>query len=690
MSSRIIALTHWVDDSSKKIADFLHLPIKIDNGELCGIGFYDIGFQHDLCVQCLSDTSMYPYYWYPCNKANLRIQYFDIIRALGLVEIWTFNENLWDCCCDADEHISLEYALKKIESSIKHPIPEYTKEEFNRENKYHSIYHDSFIDLFEEVDRIESTFGVHVLGLMHQQTESGRLIRCLKNNEVHCLNIDTGEIILGDFTRVVIKGDITKDNLQKYNELVTRKYVGYIDISECTFDISDDDLYDLSDEPLFIKKLIDNRLFAQKFIVENYMILSADRRVLVHYNSEYTFSIPKTVEIIGHSACASCMIDEVVIPEGVTQIGSNVFEYITHLHLPATLRVLEPDFYDHDYQADPYSVPYVEVNPNNPIFYSKDGTLYKYGESDAPYLRYPYIEYYEQEEPLIIYPTIDEQNLPILSVEELKTTVAYCKPINDEKTLFYTYHYQDGCNIIDRQLHHYINSKKIMNLYFSKNNFILIKTKDFSSIVYSIDLKNILLEEYDDYHFEQCDDAGRIYVSKDVPIPEGRSNSLMSVIRNNKTLRMGCIDVNKEVIIPCEYNGYESIQQFNEDGFAIAQKGSKFGVIDINNNICVPFEYTSFYSSFDKNKIAIVFKTSKKISQAMFINYQNEILGTFLEKDAPLWENRFHIYSYKNLYGFAKQFGQQYTQPTYQDIRIIDKLTIQVSVDGYHYEVIKY
>ena len=51
--------------------------------------------------------------------------------------------------------------------------------------------------------------------------------------------------------------NITKDNLQKYNELVTRKYVGYIDISECTFDISDDDLYDLSDEPLFIKKLID-------------------------------------------------------------------------------------------------------------------------------------------------------------------------------------------------------------------------------------------------------------------------------------------------------------------------------------------------------------------------------------------------------------------------------------------------
>ena len=74
----------------------------------------------------------------------------------------------------------------------------------------------------------------------------------------------------------------------------------------------------------------------------------------------------------------------------------------------------------------------------------------------------------------------------------------------------------------------------------------------------------------------------------------------------------------------------------------------------------------------------------------MFINYQNEILGTFLEKDTPLWENRFHIYSYKNLYGFAKQFGQQYTQPIYQDIRIIDKLTIQVSVDGYHYEVIKY
>ena len=198
MSAKIYTFTHWVDDFQEKQAEFLHLPLKINSSnDFYTIGRYDLNFELDWVVLCLSNTDAIPYYVYFDKNCNLRTMYFDCIRALGLTEMWVFNENMYDCLCD-DEY-SLENAIDKMLEGYNSSCPEFSLEECDKEI-LESIYHDSFQDLFDEVERIESKYNVKVLGLLWHIDENGnKLIRCLKNNEVHSLNLTTGELILGDF-----------------------------------------------------------------------------------------------------------------------------------------------------------------------------------------------------------------------------------------------------------------------------------------------------------------------------------------------------------------------------------------------------------------------------------------------------------------------------------------------------------
>ena len=104
MSAKIYTFTHWVDDFQQKQAEFLHLPLKINSrNDFYTIGRYDLNFELDWVVLCLSNTDAIPYYVYFDKNCNLRTMYFDCIRAIGLTEMWVFNENMYDCLCD-DEY----------------------------------------------------------------------------------------------------------------------------------------------------------------------------------------------------------------------------------------------------------------------------------------------------------------------------------------------------------------------------------------------------------------------------------------------------------------------------------------------------------------------------------------------------------------------------------------------------------
>ena len=87
-------------------------------------------------------------------------------------------------------------------------------------------------------------------------------------------------------------------------------------------------------------------------------------------------SIPKSVRIIGNGAFRSAWLYDIEIPEGVEKIGYDAFEALDSISLPSTLREIEPDFYYEEGIDSPDYPPDITIHPNNPVFYSKDGTLF--------------------------------------------------------------------------------------------------------------------------------------------------------------------------------------------------------------------------------------------------------------------------------------------------------------------------
>ena len=87
-------------------------------------------------------------------------------------------------------------------------------------------------------------------------------------------------------------------------------------------------------------------------------------------------TIPKNVKIIGNRAFRSAWVSHIEIPEGVEIIGYDAFEALESIFLPSTLREIEPDFYYEECVDSPDFPPYITIHPNNPVFYSEDGTLF--------------------------------------------------------------------------------------------------------------------------------------------------------------------------------------------------------------------------------------------------------------------------------------------------------------------------
>lgn len=98
------------------------------------------------------------------------------------------------------------------------------------------------------------------------------------------------------------------------------------------------------------------------------------------YNWIEYLEIPSSVKRIGAEAfqCNYIENDDLVIPEGVEVIEYNAFRSpFKHVHLPSTLKEIAYDFYYEEMVDDPEEMkPYVDIHPDNPVYYSKDGILY--------------------------------------------------------------------------------------------------------------------------------------------------------------------------------------------------------------------------------------------------------------------------------------------------------------------------
>lgn len=85
-----------------------------------------------------------------------------------------------------------------------------------------------------------------------------------------------------------------------------------------------------------------------------------------------SIKIPPSIKFIGNKALRGLTwTDEIKIPEGVEQIGYDAFEAMHYVYLPASLMEIAPDFYYEECIDDPNYPPYIEVHPDNKVFFLK-------------------------------------------------------------------------------------------------------------------------------------------------------------------------------------------------------------------------------------------------------------------------------------------------------------------------------
>ncbi len=98
------------------------------------------------------------------------------------------------------------------------------------------------------------------------------------------------------------------------------------------------------------------------------------------FNEIKHIDIPQDIRRIGSCAFEGNILDEeLIIPEGVEIIESASFccASIKKVSLPSSLTEIAYDFYFEEMIDDPEEdKPYVEVHPDNPVYYSKGGILY--------------------------------------------------------------------------------------------------------------------------------------------------------------------------------------------------------------------------------------------------------------------------------------------------------------------------
>ena len=116
----------------------------------------------------------------------------------------------------------------------------------------------------------------------------------------------------------------------------------------------------------------------EKLRLSNSLIAIPDCAFL--FNEIEHIDIPQNIRRIGSCAFDGNILDEeLIIPEGVEIIESEAFccTAIKKVSLPSTLTEIAYDFYFEEMIDDPdEDKPYMEVHPDNPVYYSQDGILY--------------------------------------------------------------------------------------------------------------------------------------------------------------------------------------------------------------------------------------------------------------------------------------------------------------------------
>ncbi|MBO4738643.1 MAG: leucine-rich repeat domain-containing protein [Bacteroidales bacterium] len=101
-----------------------------------------------------------------------------------------------------------------------------------------------------------------------------------------------------------------------------------------------------------------------------------------NYNFLEQINLPIGLQVIEDGAFRFSCAEEIIIPEGVERIEDENFMGTEKIIFPSTLREISRTFFYEEILPETAIKPQVFVNPQNPIFYSKNGKMYKYGQEE--------------------------------------------------------------------------------------------------------------------------------------------------------------------------------------------------------------------------------------------------------------------------------------------------------------------
>ena len=201
MSEKLFAIMEAVEHPQTRLKSNLHVGVA---GEASGIDVEEYGISLEFWNPAIitSSGNGFPLWWYfqftGRRSSDLRNRYFDIVRALGLKEMWLMWEDLSDHFDFMEDDLSTIISKMKAERRTEE-FADRTFEEFDLQTlldqtpyddevyPYGMFYHDDFNDLFQQVDEIEARKNVIVLGLT--EFEEGKIRVMYPNGQVGNLAI---------------------------------------------------------------------------------------------------------------------------------------------------------------------------------------------------------------------------------------------------------------------------------------------------------------------------------------------------------------------------------------------------------------------------------------------------------------------------------------------------------------------
>ena len=201
MSSKLLAIMECVPDSVGKLEQNLHVEVREEGSDI-EIQDYGITLSLDNPNIISSYADGIHFWWYfdfeNKRSSDLRNRFFDIVRALELSEMYIMCEEVSDIF---DQYESdYETIIRSLRLEVKpgeffdRELMEFDLEELLQGEPYfrsvyphRQCYHDTFSDLFAQVDEIEKKENVSVLGLT--EFEAGHIRVMLPDGSISCLRI---------------------------------------------------------------------------------------------------------------------------------------------------------------------------------------------------------------------------------------------------------------------------------------------------------------------------------------------------------------------------------------------------------------------------------------------------------------------------------------------------------------------